>query len=93
MLDVLSRQKFSDLYAERSALKLSKDETNVMKSLTQAMSTPVLRRASGLPAERFGKALLGLRLKMRIASIGVKSESRTMHLNVYNRTESWLASR
>jgi hypothetical protein len=68
-------------------MELSEDETKVLDALSQAMPTPALRKASDLPAKRFDKALTGLRYKMRVALVGVRTESRTKYLNVYGRIE------
>jgi hypothetical protein len=86
-LMAFSRRKFSELHEERSALELSTDETKVLDALGHAMPTPELRKASGLPAERFDRALTGLRYKMKVALVGVKAESKTKYINVYGRTD------
>jgi hypothetical protein len=63
--DLSLRRKFSELHEERSALELPTDETKVLDALGHTMLTPELRKASGLPAERFDRALTWLRYKMR----------------------------
>jgi len=92
-LVAFSRRKFSELCAERSTLELSRDETKVLTALKHAMSTPTLRKAADLPEKQFDRALRGLRYKMRVALVGVKTESKTKFLNVYARIESWLSGR
>jgi hypothetical protein len=92
-LMAFSRRKYSELHKERSTLELSADETKVLDALGHAMPTPELRKASGLPAERFDRALTGLRYKMRVTLVGVKAESKTKYINVYGRTNPSLSSR
>jgi hypothetical protein len=53
------------------------------------MSTPELREAAHLPKQRFENALICLRAKMRLALVGVRKESKTKHINVFDKIEKW----
>jgi hypothetical protein len=53
------------------------------------MSTPELRETAHLPKQRFENALICLRAKMRLALVGVRKESKTKHINVFDKIEKW----
>jgi len=89
---LVSWKRFAELSKDRSQVELSNDETRVLEILTGSMSTPEMRIASHLPGNRFSKALIGLRSRMRIALVEVRKESSTKYLNCYDRIERWRSS-
>jgi hypothetical protein len=88
-LIAVSWMRFKEMYQTRSRVKLTKDEKEVLTSIGGPMTTPELRKASGMQKGRFERALSGLRSKMRITLVDVKKESRTKHVNCYDMTENW----
>jgi hypothetical protein len=86
---LVSWKRFAELSKDRSQVELSSDEIRILETLNGSMSTPEIRKASRLAENRFSKALIGLRSKMRIALVEVRKESSTKYLNCYDRIERW----
>jgi hypothetical protein len=89
-LVAISWQRFEEMREANSKTILSVDEKAIIAALERPLTTPELRKASGLPESRFEKALIGLRSKMRVTLVDVKKESRTKHVNCYDRIERWM---
>ena len=85
----LSSEKFRELRGLMAHLRLSDDEKRIMEALTRPRSTPELRKLVDLPKKRFDKALVGVRSKLRVALVDVIKESKTKHINCYDRIERW----
>lgn len=88
-LIAISWKRFEKRHEECSKMKLTDDERTIINVLNHRMTTPELRNTTGLPKNRFEKALIGLRSKMRITLVDVKKESKTKHVNCYDRIERW----
>ena len=89
-LQVVSLGKIRELSEASSRQELSGDEKKLLGLLVRPMSTPELRKALGISKNRFQAALVGARSKMRIVLVGVRKESNTKYVNIYNRMEKWL---
>jgi len=87
---VMSMDRVQGLLDSRSHTELTRDEARLLGRIDHSMTTPELREAARLPRRRFKKALAGLRFKMRIALVDVRKESRTKHVNRYDRIERFL---
>jgi hypothetical protein len=81
--------KFRELFELKRSVKLSDDEKRLIGTLSRRRSTPDLRRVLDLPKKRFDKALVGVRSKMRVALVDVIKESKTKHINCYDKIEKW----
>lgn len=86
---LLSSKKVRELPEDWSQKGLSRDEKTLLEVLDHPMSTPELREAAHLPKQRFENALIGLRAKMRLALVGVRKESKTKHINVFDKIGKW----
>lgn len=86
---VVSWKKFRELFEAKTRMELSDDEKRLMKALRRPTSTPELRKAADIPKKRFDKALIGVRSKMRVALVDVIKESKTKHVNCYDKIEKW----
>jgi hypothetical protein len=85
----VSWSKFRELFELKEQVRLSNDERRLMRALNRRRSTPELRKVAHLSRTRFDKALVGVRSKMRVALVDVIKESKTKHINCYDRIEKW----
>jgi hypothetical protein len=82
--------KAKELSEAGSYEPLTEDEISLLALLIRPMSTPEMRKALGIPMGRFEVALVRARSRVRIALVGVRRESKTKYVNIYDRAENWL---
>jgi hypothetical protein len=85
----VSWSKFRQIFELKTRVKLSGDEKRLIRALSRRRSTPELRKLVNLPKKRFDKALVGVRSKMRLALVDVIKESKTKHINCYDKIGKW----